>query len=127
MCIFLHKTHDIVCLQKDSGNSGFHFLPSANEVCEGYVFTGVCLSTVGRDLPHCMLGYTPPPLGRHPPDPQWADIPWADTPMQCMMGYGQQASSTHPTGMQSCYLYVSCFNLVWPNVKHKKCQNSRKL
>ena len=23
------------------------FLPSANEVCEGYVFTGVCLSTVG--------------------------------------------------------------------------------
>ena len=24
------------------------FLPSANEVCEGYVFTGVCLSTGGR-------------------------------------------------------------------------------
>ena len=37
-----------------------HFLlPPANEVCEGYVFTGVCLST-GGGLPHCMLGYTPP-------------------------------------------------------------------
>ena len=24
------------------------FLPPANEVCEGYVFTGVCLSTGGR-------------------------------------------------------------------------------
>ena len=24
------------------------FLPPANEVCEGYVFTGVCLSTRGR-------------------------------------------------------------------------------
>ena len=23
------------------------FLPLANEVCEGYVFTGVCLSTLG--------------------------------------------------------------------------------
>ena len=23
------------------------FLPHANEVCEGYVFTGVCLSTLG--------------------------------------------------------------------------------
>ena len=28
------------------------FLPSANEVCEGYVFTGVCLSTEGV----CMVG-----------------------------------------------------------------------
>ena len=32
-----------------------HFLPPANEVCEGYVFTGVCLS-MGGCLPHCMLG-----------------------------------------------------------------------
>ena len=35
------------------------------------------------------------PLGRHPS--------WADTaPVQCMLGYGQQAGGTHPTGMQSC-------------------------
>ena len=40
------------------------FLPSAKEVCEGYVFTGVCLSTGEWEgsLPHCMLGYTPPPV-----------------------------------------------------------------
>ena len=33
-------------------------------------------------------GQAPP--GRHPP-------------VQCMLGYGQQAGSTHPTGMQSCW------------------------
>ena len=41
------------------------FLPPAKEVCEGYVFTGVCLSTVGGCLPHCMLGSTLP-RSRHP-------------------------------------------------------------
>ena len=104
------------------------FLPPANEVCEGYVmlgyvFTGVCLST-GGCLPHCMLGYTPPwagthPLGRHPPG-QTPPTPCPDTPLgrhppaQCMLGYththpaqgmlgyGQQAGSTHLTGMYSC-------------------------
>ena len=41
-------------------------------------------------------------------DTPWADIPppsacW-DTPptAQCMLGYGQQAGCTHPTGMHSC-------------------------
>ena len=29
------------------GYESQRFLPPANEVCEGYVFTGVCLSTVG--------------------------------------------------------------------------------
>ena len=107
-------------------------LPPANEVCEGYVFRGVCLST-GGGLPHCMLGYTHTPwaepcLGRHPP---WQTLhpldkhphPWADTPLdrhptragiplgrpppaQCMLGYGQQACGTHPTGMQSCLAIV---------------------
>ena len=77
-------------------------LPPANEVCEGYVFTGVCLSTgdggggclllvpgrclplvVGRGyLPHTPLGrpgQTPPgrhPPGRYPPGRH----PQADTP-----------------------------------------------
>ena len=52
------------------------FLPPAKDVCEGCVFTGVCLSAGGY-LPHCRMGYTPPPgpeaepppetRGRHPP------------------------------------------------------------
>ena len=32
------------------------FLPPANEVCEGYVFTRVCLSTVGGGIPACLAG-----------------------------------------------------------------------
>ena len=52
------------------------FLPPANEVCEGYVFTSICLSTGRRCLPHCMLGYTPP--GQTPPG---QTPPWADTPL----------------------------------------------
>ena len=97
------------------------FLPPANEVCEGYVFTGVCLSTRGC-LTHCMLGYTPltgtPPgevhsPGQTPPGrytPAWSDTPASECwdtntpPAQCMLGYGQQAGSTHPTGMHSCLL-----------------------
>ena len=67
-------------------------LPPANEVCEGYVFTCVCLST-GGCLPHCMLGI-------HPPG---ADTPAADTPPAVYAGrYGQQAGGTHPTGMHTC-------------------------
>ena len=34
-----------------------------------------------------MLGYTPPPV-------------------QCMLGYGQQAGGTHPTGMHSCFIMI---------------------
>ena len=32
--------------------------------------------------------------------------PWAGTlpPHKCMVGYGQQADGTHPTGMHSCFL-----------------------
>ena len=53
-------------------------------------------------LRHCMLEYTHPrqtlPLGRH--------SPWADPPAQCMLGYGQQAGSTHPIGMHSCFFCI---------------------
>ena len=98
-------------------------LPPANEVCEGYVFTGVCASMRRvsasapgfRGVSDTSPGQTPPgrhPLGRHPP---WADTPpgrhpplgrhppgrhppWADS---------QQAGSTHPTGMHSCLEIVS--------------------
>ena len=40
-----------------------------------------------------MLGYTPLP------------------PAQCMLGYGQQAGDTHPTGMHSCNLSLVSFLL----------------
>ena len=129
-------------------------LPPANEVCEGYDFTGVCLSTGGGGggcLPHCMLGYTPPGAGHtplagtplwqvypprqihpprqvhrpqvhspwqvHPPGrytlPGQVHPPWQvhpprqvhtpPPPAQCMLGYGQQAGGTHPSGMQFCF------------------------
>ena len=55
------------------------YLPPTNEVCEGYVFTGVCLSTGGGGV-----------YATHTPT------------AECMLGYGQQAGSTHPTGMHSC-------------------------
>ena len=40
--------------------------------------------------------------------PPWAGTPEAGTPwqvhpQQCMLGYDQQAGSTHPTGMHSCW------------------------
>ena len=37
--------------------------------------------------------------------PPWADTPsacWDTPPAQCMLGCGQQAGGTHPTGMHSC-------------------------
>ena len=84
-------------------------LPPANEVCEGYVFTGVCLSTGwGGVCPiacwdiHPPLGTIGTPPGRHPPG-QTPLLPWADTPGQCMLGYGQQAGGKHSTGMHSCF------------------------
>ena len=80
-------------------------LPPANEVCEGYVFTGVCLSTGGTILgnhsaTHLVrhtLSYRPP-LDRHLADTPWEDTSEADTPyqtlplgrhlpVQCMLGY----------------------------------------
>ena len=70
----------------------YAYLPPANEVCEGYVFTSVCLSTVGECLPHCMLGYTPhqdqrqtPPPSRHPPESRHPPR-IRHTPPQCMLG-----------------------------------------
>ena len=40
-------------------------LPPANEVCKGYIFTGVCLS-IGETPPPPHPGKTPHPLGRPP-------------------------------------------------------------
>ena len=67
--------------------------------------------------------HPPPPAGTHPPvsththqgmytAPPERYTPRAGAPpgrypphrQKCMLGYGQQAGGTHPTGMQSCYL-----------------------
>ena len=55
------------------------YLPPAKEVCEGYVFTGVCLSTGGVYQPHSPGRHTPPPLVdtppcRHPDRPCWDTV-----------------------------------------------------
>ena len=94
-------------------------LPPANEVCEGYVFTGVLSVHRWGCLPFAC--WDTPLLGRHP---SWADTPHrhppgrppTDTPGQTppMLGYGQQAGGTHPTGMHSCWCDVlwncDCYN-----------------
>ena len=87
----------------------YGLLPPANEVCKGYVFTRVCHSVhggstwAGTPFPDRYTpGRTPPgqvhPLGRY------TLLPGRYTPRpQCVLGYGQQASGTHPTGMHSCF------------------------
>ena len=111
-------------LQKSS------FLPPANEVCEGFVFTGVCPR--GVCLPEYILGYTIPP-GGDPPGRHLEDNPQEDTrntprhtpqedtrknsspfpqgrhptPRAEHAGrYGQQAGGTHPTGMHTCFKLI---------------------
>ena len=70
------------------------FLPPANEVCEGYVFTPVCQS-------FCTWAGTPPREGS-----PWAGTPPGQVPPPGAVHaarYGQQAGGTHPTGMHSCF------------------------
>ena len=67
-------------------------LPPANEVCEGYVFTGVCLhwgvwpitcwDTPPVRHPHGQTSPWPDPPWPDPPPPpgRWADIPPGQTP-----------------------------------------------
>ena len=66
------------------------FLPPANEVCEGCVFTGVCLSTCWDT-----------------PAPEQTPPPTRGRPSQVHAGrYGQQAGGTHPTGMHTCCILL---------------------
>ena len=69
------------------------YLPSANKVCEGYVFTPVCHSVHGEVWPSACWDNPPevdtPPPGADPPREQ------TDTAVD----------GTHPTGMHSCYQY----------------------
>ena len=62
--------------------------------CEGYVFTGVCLST--PDQVHPSRGADTPPGTRCTPLPGTRYIPPRDTVTA--------ADGTHPTGMHSCAL-----------------------
>ena len=59
----------------------FLYLPPANVVCEGYVFTGVCLSTGGNGHPSIpplpLLGADTPPGPEHPP---WSRPPGTRPP-----------------------------------------------
>ena len=77
--------------------------------------------------------HTPPGTrGRHPLDgqpngqtpPGQTHPPWTDPPAQCMMGYGQQAGGTHPTGMHSCLPMQSPFCKLSLISKKKKKINS---
>ena len=80
-------------------------LPPANEVCEGYVFTGVCLSGGVRGRGVCMAGGHVRGGGGHVRG--WGHVhacPPADTTR-----YGQCAGGTHPTGMHSCLLELILF------------------
>ena len=105
-------------------------LPPANEVCEGYIFTGVCLSTRGGGVCHIQ----PPradtslgshPLGRHPSGgdplsrhtPLGRQPPWADTPGHTRPGqtppppagyYGIRSTS----GRYASYWNVFLFNII---------------
>ena len=54
-------------------------------------------------------GQVTPPAGTPPEQvPPWAVTPpprqVPPLPQQCMLGYGQQAGGTHPTGMHSCLI-----------------------
>ena len=76
-------------------------LPPATKLWQGNVFTPVCHSVHGGICHTPSPGQTPP---RQTPSP-------GQTPplAQCMLGYGQQAGGTHPTGMHSCIHIVSDF------------------
>ena len=106
-------------------------LPPANEVCEGYVLTGVCLST-GEVSASSHAGIHTPP-GRHPSGqtPPGQRPPWADTPLgrhppstQCMLGYSQQVGGTHPTGIQS-YTWTEITNGISRNCQYKDVYRKR--
>ena len=86
---------------------------------QGNIFTPVC-HTVHRGCASVHDGIPPPPPGtRHPPQPVplGPGLPWIRQPPRTRHPprsgppgaehagrYGQRAGSTHPTGMQSCFL-----------------------
>ena len=84
------------------GCTVYEFLPLANVVCEGYVFTRVCQSFCSQGGSASVHAGIPPPGA----DPPGADPPHEQTTLpgtEHAGRYGQRAGGTHPTGMQSCY------------------------
>ena len=81
---FVHRHLRIELICYSGVCSVWWFLPPA--ICEGFVFTRVCLSKGEGICPTAC--WDTPPLGRHPPwteSPPKADTPRADTPpAQCM-------------------------------------------
>ena len=75
-------------------NSSSECLPPANEVCEGYVFTGVCQSFCSRGGA-CVACHARP-----------LSLILRDT-------VGKWAGGTHPTGMHSCLDFFSFMKLLF--------------
>ena len=106
-CLFsstYYKTIITTCRKKVHSSfqtTNLSFLPPANEVCEGYVFTPVCYSVHrGGCLRQCMLRHA---HGQTPP--------WVETPGQTSLGqtlYGRHPlprsdTGMHPNGMHFCF------------------------
>ena len=111
---FTMLINDELFIAEIKGTHSFVLLPPANEVCEGYVFTGV------RE------GVSTTPPGRHTPlgRPPRQTSPQADTPLPgacwdthlCPVHAGIHTPlpgacwdtvnerGMHPTGMHSCFL-----------------------
>ena len=104
-----------------------HRLPPANEVWGKIIFlhlsvilfmggegsTWAGTPPQGRYIP---LGrYTPSPSrytpGRYTPLGRYTPPGQVHPPLQCMLGYGQQAGGTHPTGMHSCFVNNTAINI----------------
>ena len=87
---------------------------------QGNIFTPVCHSVHRGGLPPCMLGYHPPgpctpldhtPLGLctprdHAPSGPCPPGPCSPSGAEHAERYGQCVGGTHPTGMQSCCIFV---------------------
>ena len=91
----------------DSSFTGF-YRPQTKFAKVMFLHLSVILFTGGKYLGRCPPGrYTP--LGRYTlragtPPGRYTPA----HPRQCMLGYGQQAGGTHPTGMHSCLLIHFC-------------------
>ena len=100
-----------VCHSVHRGEHPGRYTPQAGTPPGRYTPPG--RNTSGRYTPRAG---TPPWAGTPPQvHPQAGTPPGTDTPPgrytpeQCMLGYGQQAGSTHPTGIHSCFSLISYF------------------
>ena len=104
----LQNSSDLI--YKETLNSFDHYYCSQTKFAK-VMFSQVYVCPRGVSTPFHAGIHTPwdqrqaSPLGRHP----LADTllgrhpPGRHPPMQCTLGYGQQAGGTHSTGMHSCF------------------------